>query len=170
MSHRIKVTGILLCYVCSWVIIQRLHSPGREAFLYGIRHISSWFNEVRPYASLNRNRICCVWKCLTYGTVQSLYYQATTLFIWLFWCFDWNMIIVMYGSFHLFITKCVNINVPFLLLPYTQIWLLESIVTYYFIDLFTDLWKITTWHHLTNMISTGFTLSTGCKFYPVKFV
>ena len=38
--------------------IGRLRTPVREAFLYGIRHISFWFNEVWPYASLNHNEIC----------------------------------------------------------------------------------------------------------------
>ena len=46
-------------------------SPVHEAFSYGIRHISLWFNEVWPYASLNDSEICHmpypIWKCLTYG-------------------------------------------------------------------------------------------------------
>ena len=39
-------------------LIQRLCSPVSKAYSYGIRHISLWFNEVWPYASLNYNGIC----------------------------------------------------------------------------------------------------------------
>ena len=35
----------------------RMRTPVREVFLYGIWHISLWFNEVWPYASLNQNEI-----------------------------------------------------------------------------------------------------------------
>ena len=40
------------------LLLQRLCSPVHEAFSYGMGHISLWFNEVWPYASLNHNGIC----------------------------------------------------------------------------------------------------------------
>ena len=41
-------------------LLGRLRTPVREAFSYGIRHISLWFrfNEVWLYASLDPNEIC----------------------------------------------------------------------------------------------------------------
>ena len=39
-------------------ILGRLRTPVHEAFSYGIQHISLWFNEIWPYASLNHNEIC----------------------------------------------------------------------------------------------------------------
>ena len=41
----------------SCAIIQRMSSPMCEVFPYGVQHISLWFNEVWPYASLNYNGI-----------------------------------------------------------------------------------------------------------------
>ena len=35
-----------------------LWTPVREAFSYGIRHFSLWFNKIWPYVSLNLNEIC----------------------------------------------------------------------------------------------------------------
>ena len=32
----------------------------REAFSYGIRHISLWFNKAQIHTSLNHNEICCI--------------------------------------------------------------------------------------------------------------
>ena len=52
-----KSDGILLFINYTLKKIQRLCSPVREAFSYITRHISLWFNEVIPYASLNHNEI-----------------------------------------------------------------------------------------------------------------
>ena len=53
-QHRTKNNG----HEKQWPTIGRMCTPVREAFSYGIRHISLWFNEVWPYTSLNHNEIC----------------------------------------------------------------------------------------------------------------
>ena len=52
---RSRVYGILHTSFGIFSSVGTLRTPVREAFSYGIQHISLWFNEVWPYASLNHN-------------------------------------------------------------------------------------------------------------------
>ena len=57
--------------------LQRLCSSIREAFSYGILRILLWFNDIYSmtlcFIESHWNMPYPVWKCLTYGTAQSLY-------------------------------------------------------------------------------------------------
>ena len=57
---RSRVYGILHTSYGIFSSVGTLRTPVREPFSYGIQHISLWFNEVWPYASLNHNDICCI--------------------------------------------------------------------------------------------------------------